>query len=126
MATGYSRAWHDEKVAKLLETMLQGVITEIKPQLDSQSGMGFSFPSMSQLLSATDKESAAILESLADEGILLRKFFDKFLFLLVGLGAREFEAGYAVQIAFVFFLGRFRQRFYYRQFRKFVIRRWQG
>jgi len=79
MATGYSRAWHDEKVAKLLETMLQGVITEIKPQLDSQSGMGFSFPSMSQLLSATDKESAAILESLADEGILLRKFFDKFL-----------------------------------------------
>jgi len=79
MATEYSRAWHDEKVAKLLEAMLQDVITEIKPQLDSQSGMGFSFPSVSQLLNATDKESTAILESLADEGILVRKFFDKFL-----------------------------------------------
>jgi hypothetical protein len=79
MATEYSRAWHDEKVAKLLEAMLQGVIAEIKPQLDLKSGMGFFFPSVSQLLNVTDKESAAILESLADEGILVRKFSDKFL-----------------------------------------------
>jgi hypothetical protein len=79
MATGYSGAWHDERVAKLLETMLQGVITEIRPQLDSQSGMGLSFPSLSRLLDVTDEESAAILESLCDEGILVRKFFDKFL-----------------------------------------------
>ncbi len=79
MATRYSRAWHDEKVAKLIEAMLKGDIMEIKPQLDSQSGMGLSFPSLSRLLNVTDKESVAILESLADEGILVRKFFDKFL-----------------------------------------------
>jgi len=79
MAIAYSGAWAYEEVAKLLEAMLHGDITEIRPQLDSQSGMGFCFPSLSQLLDATDKEPAVILESLADEGILVRKFFDKFL-----------------------------------------------
>jgi hypothetical protein len=79
MATGYSGAWTYENVAKLLKAMLQGDITEIRPQLDSQSGMGFSYPSLRQLLEATDKEPAVILESLANEGILVRKFFDKFL-----------------------------------------------
>jgi transposase-like protein len=79
MATEHSKAWQDEKAAKLLEAMLQGTMSEIKPQLSPESELGFSFPSMRQLLNTTDKESATILESLADENILVKKFFDKFL-----------------------------------------------
>jgi len=80
MAAEYSaKAWHSEKAAKLMEAMFQGSILEIKPQLDLQSELGFSFPVVNQLLNTIDKESVAILESLAGEGILVRKFFDKFL-----------------------------------------------
>ena len=74
-----AKAWHNEKAARLLEAMLRGSIPEIKPQLNPQSELGFFFPTVSQLLATTDKESMAILESLTKEDILVRKFFDKFL-----------------------------------------------
>lgn len=74
-----AKAWQNERTARLLEAMLRGSIPEIKPQLDPQSELGFSFPAVNQLLDTTDKESMAILESLTKEDILVRKFFDKFL-----------------------------------------------
>ncbi len=80
MTAGHFNPWQNEEVAKLLEAMLQGTIPEIKPQLNVQSELGFSLPTVSQLLNTTDKESVAILESLTKEGILVRKFFDKFLY----------------------------------------------
>jgi len=74
------KVWQNEKSAKLLEAMLQGSIPEVKPQLNPQSELGFSFPTVNQLLQTTDKESTSILESLAKEGILVGKFSDKFLY----------------------------------------------
>lgn len=71
--------WHDKRVIKFLEALLQGSIPEVKPQLNAQSELGFSFPAVSQLVGITDKESVEILEYLAKEDILVRKFFDKFL-----------------------------------------------
>ena len=79
MSPEYSKILQNDRAAKLLEAMLQGTIAEIKPQLNPQSELGFSFPTLSQLLNIADKEIRAILESLADEGILKRKFVDKFL-----------------------------------------------
>ncbi len=80
MAAEYpAKARYSEKAAKLMEAMFQESILEVKPQLNPQSELGFSFPTVNQLLNTTDKESVAILESLAGEGILVRKFFDKFL-----------------------------------------------
>ena len=80
MAAEYpAKARHSQEPAKFLEAMLRGSILEIKPQLNPQSELGFSFPTVNQLLNTSDKESVAILESLAGEGILVRKFFDKFL-----------------------------------------------
>ena len=73
------KAWRDEKTAKLLEAMLQGTIPEAKPQFNAESELGFSFSSVNRLLETTDKETVAMLESLADAGVLERKFFDKFL-----------------------------------------------
>jgi hypothetical protein len=74
------KLWHNEKVVKLLEAMLQATIPELKPEFNPQSELGFSFPSVNQLIQTTDKETITTLESLADEGILERKFFDKFLY----------------------------------------------
>jgi len=79
MAQSESNTWQDKKAAKLLETMLSGNIPEVKPQFNPQSELGFSFPAVNQLLQTEDKESLAILESLAGEGILVKKFSDKFL-----------------------------------------------
>lgn len=75
-----ARAWQNEKTEKLLEAMLKGSTPEIKPQLDSQSEMGFSFPAANQLLGTTGKESMTILDSLTKEDILVKKFSDKFLY----------------------------------------------
>lgn len=80
MAENVSNTWRDEKATKLLEAMLRGSIPEAKPQLNSQSEIGFSFPSVSQLLQTEDKESMALLDSLAVQGTLVRRFSDKFLY----------------------------------------------
>ena len=79
MAPQHSEAWQDDKVNKLLEAMLEGTIPEIKPKLNPQSELGFSFPTVSQILDITDKEIVSMLKSLVDEDILVRRFFDKFL-----------------------------------------------
>ena len=79
MAAEHSKIWHDEKVAQLLESMLQGTVAEIKPQFNLQSESGFFYPVVDELLGTMGEEAKAILESLADENILVRKFFDKFL-----------------------------------------------
>lgn len=79
MAEHVDSIWRNEKVAKLLADILKGDILELKPQLDFQSKLGFSFPAVNQILGTTDDESVAILESLTEQDILVKKFFDKFL-----------------------------------------------
>jgi len=79
MAQSESKTWRDEKTSKLLEAMLAGTIPEVKPQLNPESELGFSFPAVNQVLDTSDKESLAILDSLAGEGILVKKFSDKSL-----------------------------------------------
>lgn len=79
MSATPARTWQNEKTTKLLEAMLQGTIPEVKPQLNPPSELGFSFPTLNSLLGITDKEALAMLESLAEQNILERKFFDKFL-----------------------------------------------
>jgi len=80
MSVERRKAWRDERTAKLLEAMLQRIIPEVKPEFNPESQLGFSFPAVSRLLETTDEEALAILESLADAGVLERKFFEKFLY----------------------------------------------
>jgi hypothetical protein len=64
---------------KLVTEMLAGRIVDIRPQLDFTTEMGFIYPAVEQALKVKSKETVAILESLADKGILKKTFFDRLL-----------------------------------------------
>jgi len=64
---------------KLVAEMLAGRIVDIKPQFDSTTEMGFTYPAVEQTLKVKGKEAVAIMESLTAKGILNRSFFDRLL-----------------------------------------------
>ncbi len=70
----------DNEIAiKLIAEMLAGRITNIKPQYDFTTELGFTYPAVEQTLKVKGKEAAAIMESLAAKGIVNKSFFDRFL-----------------------------------------------
>jgi predicted RNA-binding Zn-ribbon protein involved in translation (DUF1610 family) len=69
----------DRMAVKLLEAMLEGHISEVIPRFDPLSELGFSFPTACQFLGISDSEVLSLLDSLSDEGVLERRFFDKLL-----------------------------------------------
>jgi hypothetical protein len=64
---------------KLVTEMLAGRIVDIRPQLDFTTEMGFIYPAVEQALKVKNKEAVAILESLAEKGLLKKTFFDRLL-----------------------------------------------
>lgn len=71
--------WQDERSVKLLEALLDGVLSEIKPQIAPDRELGFFFPEASRLVDIGDGELLSLLESLVKQRVLERKFADKFL-----------------------------------------------
>jgi uncharacterized OB-fold protein len=71
---------HNENAVKIIEALLQGIVMEIRPQIDPQTELGFSFPGVEQIVDTRDRELLSLLESLADQAVLERKFTDKFLY----------------------------------------------
>jgi len=69
----------NEKATKLVTEMLAGNIVDIKPQLDFTSQLGFFYPYAESVLEIKGEEVLTILEALAGEEILSRKFFEKLL-----------------------------------------------
>ena len=59
--------------------MLDGNIFDIRPQLDFTSELGFTYPNVERVLEVKSKEVVPILESLVNEGMLEKKFFDRLL-----------------------------------------------
>jgi ribosomal protein S27E len=68
-----------EIAMKLVAEMLAGRIVDIKPQFDSTNEMGFTYTAVEQTLKVKGQEAVAIMESLADKGILKKSFFDRLL-----------------------------------------------
>jgi len=69
----------DGLAMKLVAAILASKLVDIKPQFDFTTELGFVYPVVEQTLNVKGKEAVAILESLADKGILKRSFFDKLL-----------------------------------------------
>ena len=74
-----TRAQENEKAMKLVMEMLEGKFTDIRPQLDLTSELGFTYPTVEQALGVKGKEVVPILESLAEKGIVRKDFFERLL-----------------------------------------------
>jgi ssDNA-binding Zn-finger/Zn-ribbon topoisomerase 1 len=68
-----------ERASRLVEAMLAGKFVLIKPELDFNSELGFSYPVVEKLLGVGVKEAVAVLESLVEKGALVKEFFDRVL-----------------------------------------------
>jgi CheY-like chemotaxis protein len=71
--------WHDPKVANLMSSLLKGKITQLSPEVNLGLGDGFSYHEAENIMGTTSKETALILESLAKQGFLLKRDFEKIL-----------------------------------------------
>jgi Thaumarchaeal output domain 1/Restriction endonuclease len=69
----------NEITIKLITEMLAGRITNIKPQYDFTSELGFTYPAVEQTIKVQGKEAVAIMESLAAKDIVNKSFFDRLL-----------------------------------------------
>jgi len=69
----------EPSVMKVMQEILGGRIGEVKPVIDFNTRAGYSYPQVENLLGATTQEVTAILEFLAEEGVLEKHFHDKLL-----------------------------------------------
>jgi hypothetical protein len=69
----------DEIAIKLIAEMLAGRITNIKPQYDFTTELGYIYPAVEQTLKVKGQEAMAILESLAAKGVVSKSFFDRLI-----------------------------------------------
>jgi hypothetical protein len=69
----------DEKTTRLVAEILAGRISDIRPEFDFTSEIGFSYPLLEKTLKVKVQEAISMLDSLTSQGILIKEFFDRFL-----------------------------------------------
>jgi len=69
----------DALAMKLVAAILAAKFVDINPQFDFTTELGFVYPVVEQTLNVKGKKAVAILESLADKGILKKSFYDRLL-----------------------------------------------
>jgi len=67
----------DPRAIRLVERLLDGRITEIKPEIDITSKLGFRYPLTDSILETPSDESIRIMEELIGSGVLKKSFYDK-------------------------------------------------
>jgi CheY-like chemotaxis protein len=68
----------DSRVIKLVDALVSGKLPDIDPVIDFSYKKGFAYPSVSSLLDTSEVDTINILESLTDNGILIKQSYDKF------------------------------------------------
>ncbi len=74
-----TKIWENPQIRALLDSLYTGKLTEINPVLDFSLKDGFTYPEVDKILGTSGRETSQILESLAEEDILLKQFFEKLL-----------------------------------------------
>jgi len=72
-----SNIWQNSRVAILISNLLSGIITRLVPDINLSLKDGFSYPEADNLLETSGRTTFRILESLTEEGILCKDFFEK-------------------------------------------------
>ena len=68
----------DPRVIKVVDALVSGKLPDITPVVDFSYKTGYAFPAVSSLIDASEHDTINILESLADNGILIKQPFEKF------------------------------------------------
>jgi hypothetical protein len=76
--------WQDPRLNRLISNILNGEITDITPDIDLCLKDGFTYREVDGILGTTGKETAAILESVAKTGLLLKNDMKKILASPIG------------------------------------------
>lgn len=67
------------RLQRLYEELLERDIASIKPVFDLKSKLGHRYPEVDNILETSSEETVRVLESLANEGVLDRSFYDRLL-----------------------------------------------
>lgn len=78
-AAGNANIWQEPQAARLVSGLLSGQMDEIKPEIDLRLKDGFTYPAADDILGTSGRETAAVLETLADAGVLVREPFEEVL-----------------------------------------------
>ena len=68
----------DPRIVKLIDALVNGKLGDITPTIDFSYKYGYAYPSVDSLLDTTDLDTVNILESLTQNGILIKQPFEKF------------------------------------------------
>ena len=79
-----TKIWGNTRIRALLDALQKGKLGEINPVLDFSLKDGFTYPEADKILGTSGRETAQILESLAEEDILLKQPFEKFFLTPTG------------------------------------------
>ena len=69
----------DERAIKLIAEMLAGRVTNIKPQYDFATELGYVYPAVEQTVGIKGQDAVKLMESLAAKGIVQKSFFDRLI-----------------------------------------------
>jgi hypothetical protein len=69
----------NEITIKLIAEMLAGRVTNIKPQYDFTTELGYIYPAVEQTMNLKGKEAIEAMESLAAKGVVKKSFFDRLI-----------------------------------------------
>jgi len=79
LPAGSANIWQEPRAARLVSGLLSGKTGEIKPDIDLRLKDGFTYQEADDIMGTSGKETAAVLETLAGEGILLRESYEEVL-----------------------------------------------
>jgi CheY-like chemotaxis protein/predicted RNA-binding Zn-ribbon protein involved in translation (DUF1610 family) len=68
----------DARIIKLVDALVSGKLADINPTIDFNLKNGYAYPAVETLLDTSEQETLRILETLADNGILIKQPFEKF------------------------------------------------
>jgi hypothetical protein len=69
--------WNYDVAVKIMDALISGRITDIKPKIDFATKEGYSFPEIDHLITTADGKSVRILEALTRKNLLCKKYFER-------------------------------------------------
>ncbi len=68
----------DPRIVQLIDALVNGKLGDIIPTVDFAYKYGYAYPSVSNFLDTSDLDTIRLLETLAENGILIKEPFEKF------------------------------------------------